>query len=357
MAPNFDEPLPYVPLVPEEVLRRHHVLEPHDHRFRAAARLLQGLWREDRELPIGHYRRDGKRHKLGSRISAAAGRAGGNFMMPAIAALARRELAYREPGAMIDEHRLATNLLSSMPLAFNVFGLLRLDLKLAARVVGLLFPELGKLKVGGVWFEHSPGRGDPTLTGDYSAFDVFIRYATAAGRTGFIAIEVKYSESCQERLPTIRPRYDDLAPASGLFVDPDNPALRQNPYQQCFREHLLAQAMLMRGDYGEGRFVVIAPRLNTLVETAVTGYRRELAPPTTGQARFAAVALEDVIAAIARAGEQDYAARLFRRYCDFWLVDGELEIAWAGSQRPAKSRKPAAIAAPEEPKLLTTGRA
>jgi hypothetical protein len=49
---------------------------------------------------------DGTRRKLGSRISDAAGRGGGNFLTPEIAHIARRETAYREIGAMIDEARL-----------------------------------------------------------------------------------------------------------------------------------------------------------------------------------------------------------------------------------------------------------
>jgi hypothetical protein len=87
------------------------------------ARLLQALWREDWGLPIGSYVNEaGKRRKLGSRISEAAGRAGGNFLTPEIAHTARRETAYREIGALIDAERLATNLLSSMPLTFNLLA-------------------------------------------------------------------------------------------------------------------------------------------------------------------------------------------------------------------------------------------
>ena len=66
--------------------------------------------------------RDGKRGKLGSRISEAAGKAGGNFLTPEIAHTARREAAYREIGALIDAERPATNLLSSMPLTFNLLA-------------------------------------------------------------------------------------------------------------------------------------------------------------------------------------------------------------------------------------------
>lgn len=357
MAPDYDHPLPHVPVIPPEVLRKHHVHEPLDHRFRAAARLLQSLWREDRELPIGHYRIDGKRRKLGSRISHAAGRDGGNFMSPAIAWLVRRELAYREPGALYDEHRLFTNLLSSMPLAFNLFGLLHIDLLLAGRVIAELFPELKGAEVKAVWFEHSPGRGDPALTSDWSAFDVFIGYETPAGRKGFVAFEVKYSESCQEPVPAIRPRYDDLAEVSGLFIDPHKSALRTNPCQQLFREHMLAEAMLMRGDYDEGRFVIIAPRLNTLVAGAVAAYQAELKPIGPDHAGFVSITMEEVITAIAMVGEEQYAARLFQRYGDFWLVDGQLELSWFKESKPG-AVPPAAVSATTSPlQLLPGGRA
>ena len=103
MAPEFGKPIHHLPLIPANVLKKNRVHEPLDTRFRSAARLLQALWREDRALPIGSYvNEDGKRRKLGSRISEAAGRTGGNFLAPEIAHTARRETAYREIGALID---------------------------------------------------------------------------------------------------------------------------------------------------------------------------------------------------------------------------------------------------------------
>jgi hypothetical protein len=357
MAPDYLDPLPFVPLLPEELLRKHHIFEPLDHRFRSAARLLQSMWREDRELPIGHYRIGGKRKKLGSRISHTAARAGANFMAPAIAALVRRELAYREPAALIDEGRLYGNLLSSMPLAFNVFGLLKLDLAFASRVLVELFPDLAGAQVRAVLFEHSPGRGNPVLTGDHSAFDVLLRYEKPNGTKGFAAIEMKYSESCQEPAPVMRPRYDDLAEVSGLFLEPRKPTLKVNPYQQLYREHLLAQVMLMRGGYDEGRFIVVAPQLNTLVTSAVVGYQAELKLAGDDQVGFAGITLEDTIVALAMAGEEQYAARLYRRYCDFQLVDGELNLFWAGDGQIGMASEPTAMTAAGPLKLLPGGRA
>ena len=105
MPATPDQPLRHLPLIPEPVLRRHRVFEPSDTRFRACARLLQALWREQNQLPIGtHASPDGTRRKLGSRLSPAAGRSGANFLSPAVAALTRREVAYREVGAFIRAH-------------------------------------------------------------------------------------------------------------------------------------------------------------------------------------------------------------------------------------------------------------
>ena len=69
-------------------------------------------------------------------------------------------------------------------------------------------------------FEHSPGRGNPKFTGDYTAFDALIRYSDVLGRNGFVAFEIKYSESLREPVPELKPRHDELSDASGLFTDP-----------------------------------------------------------------------------------------------------------------------------------------
>ncbi|MGB8900351.1 MAG: hypothetical protein WCC90_14425 [Methylocella sp.] len=103
MAPEVGKPIHQLPLIPADVLKKLRVHEPVDTQFRSAARLLQALWREDQDLPIGSYvNEDGKRRKLGSRISEAAGRAGGNFLTPEIAHTARRQAAYREIGGLTD---------------------------------------------------------------------------------------------------------------------------------------------------------------------------------------------------------------------------------------------------------------
>ncbi len=349
MAPDFEQDdITLLPLIPEAVLKKYKVHEPHDTRFRAAARLLQAIWRVDRDLPIGSYTTaSGRTRKLGSRIADSVARDGANFLTPAIAQLARREASYRETGAMIDEDRLRGNLLSSMPLTFNLLGILRLDLALGTRVMQALLPDLGIDQVRGIWFEHSPGRADAALTDDHTAFDAIVIFTTAGGGTGFGGIEAKYAESRWEPVPDFKPRYDTLLGECGLFRDSADPALRKAPIQQLTREHCLAQATLMRGDYDVGAFVLIAPALNGHVQVAARKYAAQLAEVPAGGAPFINLTLDRVIEAIEAAGETDYGAALRRRYIDWWSVDGAIELAMDPPATPPLALLPAPAAAPD----------
>ena len=309
------EPAVRLPIIPERILRAHKVREGYDTRFRSAARLRQALWREEQGLPIGVHRpREGRPRKMGSRITQACGSAGGNFLGPRIGRLVTRELAYREAGAFLDEERVRQNLLSSIPLTFSVFGLLKLNSDLATRVMRRLCPEL-IAEVVGIDFEHSPGRGHPAFTEDGTAFDVVVRGRDDGGRRTFVAVEIKYSESMAEPLATPRPRYDALSRETGLYVDPEAKALRANPLQQLWREHMLAQALVSTGRHDRGVFVLAGPALNEDVGRAAALYRGHLAG-AADNVGFEHVTLEALIDIIVEEGEPAGTA-LRHRYLDF----------------------------------------
>jgi hypothetical protein len=350
MIPVADKPITQLPIVPTAVLVKHRVYEEFDNRFRSCARLLQSLWRQRQNLPIGTYARtSGRKRTIGSLISTAAGTEGRNFLTPAIAEIARLEAAYQERDALIDQNRLFTNLLSSMPLTFNAFAPLRLDRDLAARVLRAIIPGIDLEAVVDVLFETSPGRQDASLTNDRTAFDVALIYERSDGKRGFIGIEVKYSETGTEPAPPeLNPRYTDLARSSGLFKEPDHAALRVNPLQQLFREHLLTQAVVMRGDYAEAYFVMVAPRLNHLVQNSASMYAGFLAPPTTGQVPFVNVELEQLVDAFGWSGAHEHAAALNERYLDWGRVDEVVRAAVKAKSKtwqtePAASAKPAVV--------------
>lgn len=309
-----------VPYLPEGTLRKHKVYEPADTRFRAAARLRQALFREENAWPIGSYRtKKGRTRKLGSYINASAAQDGANFISPAIAKLVRREVAFREDGALYDETRLQSNLLSSHPATFNILGPMKLDIELATATFQALCPDFVR-EVTGVLFEHSPARGHRAFTHCRTAYDALFKCRTTAQQNGFVAVELKFSETMNESPATMRPRYDELSQASGLYKNPDHPALRSNPLQQFWRQHMLAQAMVQNGLYTVGRFMVIAPRFNAPVQEAIRLYREHLAD-NADAVTFDAVTFETVIAMIRNAGATEIAQQLYARYCDFDPVD------------------------------------
>lgn len=327
-------PIERVPLIPEAARRQRHVFIPADHRFKAAARFLQALWREDRGLAIGHH--DGsssRRRRLGSRISTPAGHQGANFIHPDILPVVARALAYREPGAAYDLDRLRTNLLSSQPLTFNLFGLLARDPARATRFMAEFIPGL-MTEVTDITFEHNPGRGEARFTQDGTAFDVAIRGRSDTGDRIFVGIEVKYSESAFETAPRFSPRYAAIAPTTDLFVDPAAPTLRTNPCQQLFRQHCLAATILDQGLADRAVLVFITPQHNTLAASAATTYAHQLRDPAGSPIPFISRTLEQAITAIAATGLTDHARALHRRYTDFWLVDGELQLAAAPAAKP-----------------------
>lgn len=316
-------PLPRVPLVPDELLRRNNVFFEIDTRFRRAARLLQCLWLKDRGIPTGHHVRgygdDAVTMELHSYLSPDAARAGLNFLSPEIHAFVRRELLMREEGAAIDEDRLFGNALSSMPLAFNLFGPMALDLNLASAALRQLLPGFVH-QVTGIIFEHSPGRRQDRFLNDGTAFDLAIRVITPEGEEGAIFVEVKYSEDMAGPAARLRDRYDEASRAVGLFVDPGSPMLRSLALEQLWREHMLAQLTVDQGLTPRAMFIAIGPRLNRRVMAACRVYENELIDAGDQDANrvpFKAFTLESFIDALAEAGAGGIARDLWSRYADF----------------------------------------
>lgn len=313
-----------VPLVPEAALRKAHTLVPGDTRFKSAARFLASNWRKERDIPIGTIRHDGRKQKIGSMISEPAGWAGHNFASTDIRDLAARELIFRQRAAMYDADRLRNNLLSSQTMAFNLFGPLALDLKLATRVARDLFPGILAI-VTAVRFEYAPARGDERFGGDYTAWDVLLLGRTRAGGRGFIAIEVKFTESCDEGgTKPISPAFQSMLPASALFANHEDPTLSAPQHRQFLREHLMAQSVVDLGMADAGAFAVIAPLGNHLARKAADGYAMTLNEPEGAAVPFIYRPTEAVFEALAANRHEHYAQELFGRYLDFARVAADL---------------------------------
>ena len=305
-----------LPIVPADVLQRFHVAEPMDTRFTGCARLLQSLWRERRELAMGRYQpTNGKARKLGSRLAPTVARSGANFLAADIAKCVRREAAYREIGALIDEARLWGNLLSSQALTFNLFARAKLDLEYATRLCRAMVPDLID-SVLWVAIEHSPGRSNPNYIGDRTAFDLFIMGVASDGTAAFLAIEVKYAEQFRQQVRTRSVRYGELGRKYSMHVDPTHAAITVEPLAQFMAEHLLSAVIRERlGSEAKGAFLVAAPAQNREAWAAIKEYQQELVSAPI--VPFVALTLERTIEAIRDAGDAELAQRLHERYTDF----------------------------------------
>ncbi|MBR1191472.1 hypothetical protein JQ558_21660 [Bradyrhizobium sp. AUGA SZCCT0160] len=260
--------------------------------------------------------------ELHSYLSRDAARAGLNFLSPEIHAFVRRELLMREEGAAIDEDRLFGNALSSMPLVFNLFGPMALDLNLATAALRQLLPGFVH-QVTGFIFEHSPGRRQERFLNDGTAFDVAIQIITPDGEQGTIFVEQKYSEDMTGPAARLRDRYDEASRAVGLFLDPDSQMLRSLALEQLWREHMLAQLAVDQGLIPRAMFIAIGPRLNRRVMAAFRVYENELIgadDQDANRVQFHAFTLESFIDALADAGAGDTARDLWGRYADFERV-------------------------------------
>lgn len=294
----------------DDLLVRHHVLVPTDNAFQRRARLLQALWREEQELPMGEHRG----HRLGSRLTMPSAKDNlTNYLTDTIRTVVRREVLdpERSRGKLYGKPRIFNDLLSSQPLCFNLFGELQQDLGLASRALRRL--TAGRVRdVTAIGFEHSPGRGDTKYTGDRSAFDVFVEYVNADGAKAFLAIEVKYHESLADKAAPHRGRYDEVTAAMGCFEPGALERLRAKPLQQIWRDHLLTGSLLLDDEQGykDGFFAFLYPRENERCAKAVEGYRACLRSETS----FVPWTLEAVVEAIKAESGGAWIEAVGRRY-------------------------------------------
>lgn len=251
--------------------------------------MQQALWRESQGLPIGPHPkrlRAGDPPKfLGSRLPLDVAKAtGANFLSDAARQAVRRRLDNPQPRQTLDLDRLYCNLLSSMPMCFNLFAELQSDLKLADRAVHTWWPDMPGT-VTDILFEWSPGR---QVSGEYlensSAFDVAFILDLGDGKQGVLGVETKYHEHCAKcETPSAQrlARYSIVTEASGLMTAEAMHAVIGTELQQIWLDHLLAASMPLHksGRWGWAGFVLVHPARNPSYARAMQRYRAYLWEP------------------------------------------------------------------------------
>ena len=264
--------------------------------FKRTARYRQALWRDEQGLPIGTHRVNTNRGVIekpnGTKIDQVCGEStGANFLTSSARRAAEDRLENPEPHQTLDERRLWTDLLSSMPMCFNLFGDAWAD-KASGRAPDALGIE-GKLV--DVRFAWSPGRCDRALLNNRTAFDVALLVENGAG-LGVIGVETKYhAHAVAETAPRRHDdptkdrlnRYEEVHHASGVFVKGALEQILGTDLQQLWLDHLLVLSMLQHpsNEWAWGRSILVAPARNTSFADAADRYRGLLTDDMTFQYR------------------------------------------------------------------------
>jgi hypothetical protein len=286
---------------------------------RARYRALQSWYRETQlGVPPGRHRSG---QLVGSLLPDEAAAQGRNFLDAQIAAHAeRRAQEVREERGTLLLDRLRRNLLSSMPLCFNLFGKLADERPAAARVLGRAL-GLDVATVDQVLVEHAP-RAAKQVLGDRTAFDAFIAYTATDGQAGFLGVETKYTEPFSPKAH--RPSYYEANPSYGWagFAPGAGGQLGRAATNQLWRNTLLAAATRHTGGYRHGHAVVVAGDDDPTAWRALAAVRAELADPDR---LLLSLPLERLVAhCLLEPSLADWATAFRRRYLDLSPVGEHL---------------------------------
>lgn len=289
--------------ITNEELSAHHCLEtvdrvgrdPETTAFKRRVRLHQALWREANQWPIGSEPMRPKPNKtarpLGSRIDVGyAHSTGANFLTQAAREAARKRVGNKETWQTLSVDRLYADMLSSMPMCFNLFGPLAMDPSVATEAVRTWWPDAPG-RVRQVRFEWSPGRriGGRFLENS-SAFDAAFELEMDAGARGVIGIETKYHEhSKREKIPSGKrlQRYEKVTKRSGIFKHDALDTILGTHLQQIWLDHLLALSMLQEeaSNWKWAKFVLVHPAENPSFARVAEDYVQLLRVSSTFEVR------------------------------------------------------------------------
>lgn len=117
----------------------------------------------------------------GTRLTDQDGDAGKNFLSSTVLQVVQERIAHPQPHEMLNVDRLQRDQLSSMRMAFNLFGEASRHPESMQALARLLAPGVAADRTPmDIVFEWSPRRRSPAYTRDRTAFDVALRIGQGA---------------------------------------------------------------------------------------------------------------------------------------------------------------------------------
>lgn len=271
-----------------------------------------------------------------------------NFMRnKQLEADARKELeAIKQRERLTDEKRLFENLLSSQPMAFNVFLPLKWNnFEVGNVVFKELFPFLNIKELTDIKMEFVPGDGagknDRKITTDNSCFDVYVEYENTKGQKGGIGIEAKYTESFSnsdywKQTGYKKDRYiTAIKKYSSQFLMEYAKEYLQPTYNQLFRNQLLAEEVKDKFNMDCILAVVFSEEDSKCIDT-INNFRNLIKLDNS----CIPISISQIVQASIQASEnfpeiKSLYKDIYNRYCNYDLLNKEILL-----NRESEIKKP-----------------
>ena len=291
--------------------------------FTQKCRGRQGKYREKIGEPMGYGPRPKSPNKQINML-VDGDKTGKNFVNEFTFNYAKHRVNNKQPNETIDEYRLFNNMLSSQPMAFNLFcpfiQMLKEDkVETVTTIFKAIFPDKHIGEVTEVGLEFLPTKIENYLN-DHTAMDAIVRYNDTDGKPAFIAIETKYTDVLGENTGSANAYYDKWIKQIAMFK-PDTEAeliksvetvkaikaekdenkkkaLKQKLKSmkivtQIYRNFLLTECYGIVDKFNRCYSVVLSPYYHPTTEHEVASLKNELKPEY--QYKISVISLEEFI--------------------------------------------------------------
>lgn len=297
-----------------------------DSEFVAKCRLLQSIYRTEIGEDEGYIQRGSKRYFYGNYIMNGD-KTGKNFLEDYIFDYAKKRVNNRKHYETINEERLFNNLLSSQPMAFNLFcpliKMLEEDESSTTDILRAALPDYNINKVTKIDLEFIPDNFKE-LTNDLTAMDAIIEFTDNDGIPSFIAIETKYSENLGVNEASRKGKGKETITSLGIFRTGIKERIENKEVNltQIYRNFLLSETYGINQNK-KAYSIVLAPQEHPTTGDEVNSLKNELKEEY--RYKISSVNLEDFVLKLIEKSQGKYQAT-FRAFYDRYLNFGKNEI-------------------------------
>ena len=300
-----------------------------DSKFVAKCRLLQSIYRVEIGEDEGYIQRGSKRYFYGNYIMNGD-KTGKNFLEDYIFDYAKERVNNRKHYETINEERLFNNLLSSQPMAFNLFcpliKMLEEDESSTTDILRAALPDYNINKVTKIDLEFIPDNFKE-LTNDRTAMDAIIEFTDNDGIPSFIAIETKYSENLGVNEASDKGKTKAIETIKSLRIFQSEIENRITSKEvaltQIYRNFLLSETYGI--DQNKKAYsIVLAPKENLTTANEVNSLKNELKEEY--KYKISSVYLKDFVLKLIEKSQGKYQAT-FRAFYDRYLNFEKNKIA------------------------------